>query len=218
MAPLPLLFIKSTRPASAGGDIKMADKIAMPEPDEQTGLIGFDSDLKIEQSWPRSDGAEGEICTTVFKVVTLNQDFGCAICGERIPAGLPMFMTRSPGLGTDYLLAMCPTHARAMGMVLAAEYDNLNRPPLVPPSMDDIEEQGPDPMAMITRCLECGGEEITETYRTYANVTTRFTHDDKGNVEDATASFPRVPDQDPGDLASIQCEGCMVTLWCNPYL
>ena len=173
---------------------------------------------EIERVWPRPDSAEAPINTGVFQVVVMDLPNKCVICDEGIPAGLPHLIVRLGYGGVGDTLAMCPKHVRAMGVVLAAEYDNLNRPPLVPPSMDDIEEQGPDPMAMITRCLECGGEEITETYRTYANVTTRFTHDDKGNVEDATASFPRVPDQDPGDLASIQCEGCMVTLWCNPYL
>ena len=190
----------------------------VPEIDPQTGIRGYGPNPILEQAWPRPDGAEGDICTTVFKVVVLNEAFSCAICRDRIPEGLPLLMVELPNNPNKIQVALCPKHVRAMGRVLANEYDRLYPAPVVPASRDEIEGCQDEGVPWLTECPKCGRSQFTTTYRTYADGTDELTRDNDGNVADVKARFPRMPDQDPGDLASIQCEDCMEIIWSNPYL
>ena len=89
---------------------------------------------------------------------------------------------------------------------------------MVPASRDEIEACQDENVPWLTECPKCGESMFTTTYSTYGDGTDKLTLDDKGKVTDVEATFPRMPDQDPGDLASIQCEDCMETIWSNPYL
>jgi len=166
---------------------------------------------EIERVWPVPGSADGALSLRVFGVVVNPHCTICAVCGKAISHGVPHILT-----GTG--MAVCPKHARAALMVLATEYEKRFPPPNIPASRDEIEAYQESGEPWLTECPECGGHEFTTTYRTYANATDKYVEADGDGEIDVEATFPRMPDQDPGDLASVQCEGCMATLWSNPYL
>ena len=166
---------------------------------------------EIERVWPVPGSADGPLNLYVYAVAVDETATVCSVCGAAIPEGMPHIRT-----GTG--IAVCPKHTRAALMVLANEYEKRFPPPSIPASRDEIEALQDEGTPWLTECPECGKSQFTTTYRTYADGTDKLTLDDGGKVTDVTARFPRMPDQDPGDLASIQCEGCMTTIWSNPYL
>jgi len=101
---------------------------------------------------------------------------------------------------------------------LANDYVRRNPVPVVPASRDEVEACQDENIPWLTECSNCGQNQFTTTYSTYGDGTDKLTLDDEGKVTNVEATFPRMPEQVPGDLASIECEDCMETIWSNPYL